>query len=122
MLELGVRWRIGDGKSVRLWKDAWVGSNGSGKIISPVRILDENATVDAILDNVDHCWKVDLLTDILFPIDVDRILQIPVSTSGGTDERIWTASEDAVFRVRDAYNLALKADDRASSSNGSDPI
>lgn len=50
LLELGTRWRIGDGKSVRIWKDALLGGAGTGKLISPIRGLDDNATVETLFD------------------------------------------------------------------------
>lgn len=68
ILELGVRWGIDDGKYVRLWKDAWAGKEGTGKIISPIKVLEENATVDTILDNANHCWKVDVIRILCSPL------------------------------------------------------
>lgn len=115
---MGVRWRIRDGKSVRRWKDAWLGNKGSGKIISPIRVSDENATFDAFLNKDNLLWRVDVMKDILLPIDVERIVQIPISSSGGNDEHIWAASEDGMFRVCDVYNLALPANEETFSSNG----
>lgn len=71
VLEMGFRWRIEDGKSARLWKDAWVGRDGFGKLISLRRILDENTTVDVILDNDNRTWRADVMNAILLPIDVE---------------------------------------------------
>lgn len=57
-----------------------------------------------------------------FPVDVERIKIIPVSNSGCADERVWIASEDGVFRVRDMYALAIRNQCETSSSNGDDTI
>lgn len=56
--------------------------------ISPIRILDSNVTVDTLTDSEHNCWRVDIISDILLPIDKDRIIRIPLSTCGATDERI----------------------------------
>lgn len=58
----------------------------------------------------------------MLPIDTERILKIPINAVGGVDERVWTASDDVVFRVRDAYSLALNSENRASCSSGHDPM
>ncbi|KAL2932562.1 hypothetical protein RDABS01_000300, partial [Bienertia sinuspersici] len=39
-----------------------------------------------------------------------------------TDIRCWAGSKDGIFRVKDAYNIALNNDDVASSSSGHDPL
>lgn len=98
-----MRWKVSDGKSINMWKDAWVCGNGTGKLITLVRVLDENTTVDALLDNETHTWRRDIISE-------------------ASDERVWTGSLDGSFRVRDAYSLALRHQLEGSSSNGSDPI
>ena len=121
LLDIVVRWRVGDGKTVRICKDAWLGIEGSGKLITTIRVLDENATVETFMDKDNLVWR-DVMKEILLPMDVDRIMQIPISSSGGNDERIWAVCEDGIFRVHDAYNLALRANEGASSSNGRDSL
>lgn len=105
-----------------MWDDAWLGGNGSRKIITPARILADDATVDALIDGVNHRWRLDLISEIFFPIDLERITSVPISTVGSPDERAWVAAEDGVFRVKDMYALALGTLIESSSSNGSDPI
>ena len=43
---LGARWWIGDGSSVKIFKDSWLPGAQSGRVLSPVSILSEEATVD----------------------------------------------------------------------------
>lgn len=121
-LDLGVRLRVGDGLSIKLWKDAWLGGNGLGKIITPPRLLDKESTVDSLIDKDRLCWKFDIINEIFLQVDVDRISRVPISTSNNPDERVLAASDDGRFRVRDMYLLAIKSQSCASSSNGSDPI
>lgn len=78
--------------------------------------------MDVLLDNETHKWRPDIIEDVFFPVDVERVLHIPVSTTGVPDMRVWTASNDGLFRVKDAYSLALNAQFDTSSSSGSDPL
>ena len=43
---LGARWRIGDGSSVKVFKDSWLSSAHSGRVLSPISVLLEKAMVD----------------------------------------------------------------------------
>lgn len=97
LLELGVRWRVGDGRSIKLWHEAWLGGEGSDKLITHVRILGPNETVDALMDQTNRHWRTDIIADVFLLIDADRISQIPISIENQADRRIWVASSDGVF-------------------------
>lgn len=90
--------------------------------ITPRSFSDQEATVDVFLDKDSNRWRMELLKEILLPVDVDRVRLIPVSRSAAKDERVWAASEDGCFRVRDLYSLALQKHNESSCSTGSDPI
>lgn len=51
LLKHGVRWRVGDGKHIRLWGDAWLDDPGSGHIISPRLDWPMDTTVDNFIEN-----------------------------------------------------------------------
>lgn len=122
ILERGVRWKVSDGKSIKLWHDAWLGKNGTGKLITPARVLDKEATVESILDNKTHQWRREMLSDIFLPIVVDCILQVPIAAVVAPDERVWVGSIYGIFKVRDVYSMALRFQTEDSSSDGDDPI
>ncbi|KAL2936256.1 hypothetical protein RDABS01_006694, partial [Bienertia sinuspersici] len=67
------------------------------------------------------CWREDVLQEVFLPIDLERIRSIPISSRLPDDVWYWNGSKDGEFRVRDAYRMAIM-EDRASSSNGADPI
>lgn len=57
---------MGDGRTINIWNDAWIGGNGTGKVITPIRLLDRNATVDTLLDNENHEWRMDIVSEVFF--------------------------------------------------------
>lgn len=116
ILDLGVRWRIGNGNSIKLWSDAWLGGDGTGKIITPPRLLDKEAPVAFLINHDQSCWRMDIINDVFLQVDIDRTKKVPISRVDCSDERVWFASDDGRFRVRDAYNLALRSQSFASSS------
>ena len=66
---LGARWSIGDGTSVKNFKDSWLlGSNISGRILSPVSVLSKDATVDQLLDSESRRWNTSLIDSIFFTV------------------------------------------------------
>ena len=50
VLNSGLRWRVGTGSKIRIWKDAWLRGSTSNRVVSPPRVLDENATVDSLIN------------------------------------------------------------------------
>ena len=57
MILLGDRWSIGDGTSVKIFKDSWPLGSNSGRILSPVSVLSEDATVDQLVDSESRWWE-----------------------------------------------------------------
>ena len=64
---LGALWQIGDGSSVKIFKDSWLPDAQSGRILSPVSILSEEATVDQLIDRDDRWWNSALVDSIFIP-------------------------------------------------------
>ncbi len=60
-LKLGLRWRVGNGAHIKIWKDARVLTNSNAMVLSPVHVLDEDAMVEQLIDPVRMCWKEGLI-------------------------------------------------------------
>jgi hypothetical protein len=61
LVQTGMIWRVGDGKSVKIWGDKWIGSTYTGKIQAPVRILGENDKVSALIEDTTQWWNYELI-------------------------------------------------------------
>uniref|UniRef100_A0A2N9G189 CCHC-type domain-containing protein n=1 Tax=Fagus sylvatica TaxID=28930 RepID=A0A2N9G189_FAGSY len=73
VLNSGLRWRVGTGSKIRIWKDAWLPGSTSNRVVSPPRVLDENATVDSFINWDSMCWNLDLIRQ-LFLVDVVLVI------------------------------------------------
>jgi hypothetical protein len=61
VLKTGLRWRIGMGSRVKIWKDAWLPSPTTHRVLSPICVLDQNATVDSLIDVETMSWNQSLI-------------------------------------------------------------
>jgi hypothetical protein len=44
-IEMGLRWTIGNGQNVRIWKDSWLPNQAGFKVCIPVKVLGADAFV-----------------------------------------------------------------------------
>lgn len=61
MIERGAIWRVGDGLMIRIWSDKWLPLMNGHKVLSPPRVLHDEATVVELIDHERCCWKEDLV-------------------------------------------------------------
>jgi hypothetical protein len=50
LLQEGLLWWVGDGRTVKIWNGRWVALPVTYSIQSPVQILDQEAKVCALID------------------------------------------------------------------------
>ncbi|KMS97072.1 hypothetical protein BVRB_7g179330 [Beta vulgaris subsp. vulgaris] len=81
-----------------------------------------DARVADLIDAENVSWRDEVLSEVFFDVDVRRIKNIHLSRRLPEDEICWVGSVDGLFKVRDAYRLAIENDNTASSSLGFDPI
>lgn len=84
--EVGLRWRIGDGKRVRVYDDPWIPRLSPFHVVSRPRPGEEDMRVSDLFDgNLAGYsgWNVTRLYSILWNIDVDIIPAVPVGRFRG---------------------------------------
>ena len=59
VLVAGLGWRVGTGKKIWIWKDPWLMSSTTTRILSPLKYLDEHATVGSLI-NRSKCFGIQL--------------------------------------------------------------
>lgn len=89
LLEEGLIWRIGDRKTVKVWKDRWLPKPVTFRIQSPMCILHENAKVKELIDSDTKQWNTPFLRVVFLKEEVKEIGKIPISTCNNPEQLIW---------------------------------
>jgi hypothetical protein len=115
----GLVWQVGNGSSVRIWKDRWFPQQPMFRILSPSMVLNPDAKVCDLIDANTKWWNNQLL-DLLFTKEEKKMIQsISINSTNRSDAIIWRGTANGIFSVRSAYYIqqGLKAQTMAGTSN-----
>ncbi|GMI94987.1 hypothetical protein like AT4G29090 [Hibiscus trionum] len=115
LLELGMGWRIGNGQSVLIWNDFWLPSFPPERISSPQRA--DLQKVSDIIHSPSGGWNEPLIRSSFTTEEADRILAIPISSSGQEDVRVWLGEGSGIYSVRSGYRVLLNPSENSSGDN-----
>ncbi|XP_050386206.1 uncharacterized protein LOC126802601 [Argentina anserina] len=113
MLRQGLKWRVGDGKTIKFRYDPWLTPNALISHVIPNAHVDHNATVCDFWDDLG--WNIDLLSTALPDDIVNLVINTPTGFEGcGDDVKIWSATSNGIFSVKSAYNSIFNFDEPAA--------
>ncbi|XP_075633497.1 uncharacterized protein LOC142605956 [Castanea sativa] len=95
-----MRWQVGDGKRINVWKDKWIPSPRTYKVMMPERLQSQTQWVCDFIDEDRKEWKGDLVRQCFLPQDAEAILSIPLSVNGIGDRIIWAENKNGRFLVK----------------------
>ncbi|PKA49974.1 Putative ribonuclease H protein [Apostasia shenzhenica] len=118
LLKLGLRWRIGNGNSVRVFGDPWLPRPISFQAItSPNPNLAATRIVELLTE--DGSWNWEKINSILWSIDYHLILEMPPCSTKFDDALIWHWDKKGSYSVKSGYVTTTQGESNvASSSNG----
>ena len=96
------QWVVGDGKTIRIWKDKWLPSHQL--IPDPTDARED--TVSSLIDPINHSWDYDKLKTSLPTQAAIQACQIPISYTGAADRFLWPHTKDANYSVKTGYHAA----------------
>lgn len=117
LLKKGIIWRVGNGASIRAWRDPWILRSHQLRPIT-VRGRCRLCWVSDLIQPSGG-WNMDLLRWHFLAIDVDEIVKIKPSMRNREDFIAWHPDKHGSFTVRSAYRLALDEQLRAQGSGAS---
>ena len=79
VIQMGARFRVGNGKSIKIWQHHWLPIKHPPLISSPIIESMEDATVNCSIDNNTGKWDVEMLNGVLIPAEAELIQPIPLS-------------------------------------------
>jgi hypothetical protein len=89
LLEAGMIWRIGDGKSVAIWADKWIPRPTTFSVMSPCNTLPLSAHVEELITGNPPEWNRGLIHNIFLEDEAEIICSNPLSKYNQPDRRIW---------------------------------
>ncbi|XP_073063943.1 uncharacterized mitochondrial protein AtMg00310-like [Primulina eburnea] len=107
LLEKGIRWKIGDGRKIRVWNEPWLREASNMRIESPPLPDMSDFLVHDLMVPGHKEWDVELLHELFNERDITQITNIPLVGSNHEDVRIWHSSENQVYTVKSGYKMAM---------------
>ncbi|EPS69206.1 hypothetical protein M569_05560, partial [Genlisea aurea] len=114
----GLRWRIGDGSSIDVWKDPWIPDTFAFKPSSPAPLGMANMRVKELIISNQAEWNLSRLRQTFSSSDVHCILAIPLAKNPYPDRLIWHFTRQGEYSVKTGYQL-LKSTSEMNSPGSS---
>ncbi|KAL8153365.1 LOW QUALITY PROTEIN: hypothetical protein V2J09_011125 [Rumex salicifolius] len=120
-LEKGLGWRVGDGTSIRVWRDRWIRENNSREPITKAPPAQSDMRVSKLIDQHTRSWKADLVIELFLPFEARRVKSIPLSCLRCPDKKIWFLEKYDEYTVKSAYHLFNEESEYSPLSSSSRP-
>jgi ribonuclease HI len=107
LLKKGVVWRVGDGASIRIWRDNLLPRPYSMKPIGSTRTC-RLRRMSHLIDQRLKIWDEAKVRKYFYQCDVEEIMKIKLSPNIDTDWVSWNFEKSGLFSVRSTYRLAMR--------------
>lgn len=121
LVQNGIRWRIGGGEGVQIWKDNWLPRDHSLRPITPDLYDLGDITMVNLLTSHATTWDDNLVHTLFWEEDTNSILSIPLNGPTIRDIRAWHYTKHGCYSVKTAYYLAchMKRREQENRTGGS---
>ena len=117
LLKKGLVWRVGNGRSIRVWRDNWIPRPYSYKPISAKGRCRYHFVSELL--NANCSWNIGLLQEDFLPPDVLEIIKIRASPRLEDDTLAWGPGKYGIFTVKSAYQFAFDEAHRMNAAGSS---
>jgi ribonuclease HI len=93
---------VGDGTRINIWEDAWIPSSPTRKIVTRRGNIVFTHVSD-LIDAETNSWDEEIIGELFWPTDVQRIMHIPLARGMMEDFISWNLTKTGVFSVRSCY-------------------
>ena len=105
----GLRWRVGDGESINVWRDPWLPSEFLPFVSSQAAARLENMRVLELIKSGTNEWNLELLQPLLCARDISMIESIPLCSRKVDDTLFWPFTLLGSYTVKSGYRFLYKA-------------
>ena len=105
VIQMGARFRVGNGKSIKIWQHHWLPIKHPPLISFPNIESMEDATVNCSIDNNTGKWDVEMLNGVLIPAEAELVQPIPLSQCQTKDVLYWPFTVDGQYNCKFGYKF-----------------
>ncbi|CAN6554841.1 unnamed protein product [Malus baccata var. baccata] len=107
VLNLGLRWRVGNGKSINIREDPWFPKPSTFKVHPTTNLIE--TMVSDLIDSDTKSWRTDSIANGFHRDDVSTILSIPLSHAGSDDRLVWHYATNGIYSVKSDCRFLTKS-------------
>ena len=105
MILEGACWRVGEGKSIKIWQHYWLPTKLPTKISSPILDSMEEAMVECLINQDNKTWNHEMIDGIFAPQEVGLIKRIPLAKNAATNLVFWPRIENGQYSCKFGYQF-----------------
>jgi hypothetical protein len=106
LLKQGLLWRVGDGHSIKVWKDCWIPSPTSYSVWNSIHVIGEDATVNCLIYVNTNWWNTSFIHEIFNEDKAKLICGMTICPYSQRDQLVWLGTNNDLFTVISACHLA----------------
>ena len=106
----GACWRVGNGKSIKIWQHYWLPQKHPTKVLSPMVETMEEVTKDCLIDKGTRMWNAEMVDGIFAPQEAEEIKNIPLAREATEGSLYWPWEHDDRYSCKSGYPF-LKEDE-----------
>ena len=106
-MKQGLIRRIGSGRDTHAWNQNWIPRD---HMLRPVACKEDNppVRVSDFIHQDTMSWNTTALEEFFYPMDIEHIRKIPLSTRRHADEWAWHYERSGVLSVRSVYRMIVR--------------
>ncbi|XP_063945891.1 uncharacterized protein LOC108212308 [Daucus carota subsp. sativus] len=121
ILLTGIRWQVGNGRSINFWCDRWIPNNQGFFVRDAKGPFNVNSSVADFISS--GKWNLSKLKECVSDQSVSEISAIPISRTNANDRLVWHFDYKGNYTVKSGYYVALSLKDSSTqhASSSSNP-
>ncbi|XP_074363349.1 uncharacterized protein LOC141704396 [Apium graveolens] len=101
----GYRWILGDGKSIRCTRDAWLVSKSDFKVDQSWTYGNNNLAVADLFQPNDRAWNISKVSEMFSSADAAVVLSTRIPFLPAVDRLAWSKTSNGKYSVKTGYQL-----------------
>ncbi|VFQ76052.1 unnamed protein product [Cuscuta campestris] len=102
----GIRRRVGNGRDTLIWGSPWLNDSQQPCILTERPPFMPNLPVEFLIESGSGHWKEEVVREWFLPVDVQRILALPLGTISD-DNWYWEGPSWGAYSVKEGYRRSV---------------